>query len=129
SERELQVQTWNATNRPYPSNVCIHTLFENQVKESPNAVAILQDDRSLTYRELDGRADWIAQQLKATGVTPGDNVLILLERSIDLVAAEIAILKVGAAYVPIDPMSPVERQLYIAKDCAAKLVVTDESMS
>ncbi|KAG0220577.1 hypothetical protein BGW42_000319, partial [Actinomortierella wolfii] len=67
SERELQVHMWNATDCPYPSNVCVHTLFENQAKESPDAVAIVQDDRSLTYCELDGRADWIAQQLMATG--------------------------------------------------------------
>ncbi|KAF9303604.1 hypothetical protein BG003_002013, partial [Podila horticola] len=80
----------------------------------------------MTYRELDARANWIAHQLVAAGVNSGEHVAILLERSIDLVATQIAILKVGAAYVPIDTKAPVERQMYIMTDCAARLVVTDE---
>ncbi|KAG0312805.1 hypothetical protein BG000_006097, partial [Podila horticola] len=80
----------------------------------------------MTYRELDARAKWIAHQLVAAGVNSGEHVAILLERSIDLVATQIAILKVGAAYVPIDTKAPVERQMYITTDCSAKLVVTDE---
>ncbi|KAF9367903.1 hypothetical protein CPB97_005171, partial [Podila verticillata] len=96
-------------------------------KLSPEAIAIVHDDRTLTYRELNSRANRLAHQLVAAGVKPGDNVLILLIRSIDLVATQIAILKVGAAYVPIDTKAPVERQAYIASDSGAKLMITDEN--
>ncbi|KAI9239023.1 MAG: hypothetical protein BYD32DRAFT_460189 [Podila humilis] len=126
SERKLLIHTWNATDRPYPDNTCIHRIFESQVKVSPDAIAIVHADRSVTYRELNSRASRIARQLAAAGVNTGDHVLILLDRSVELVAVEIAVLKAGAVYVPLDPHAPVERQVYIATDCAAKLVVTDE---
>ncbi|KAG0221422.1 hypothetical protein BGW41_006781, partial [Actinomortierella wolfii] len=129
SERTLVLETWNDTKRPYPDNECVHRLFEKQVARTPEAIAIIHDSRSMTYCELDTHANWIAQQLVAAGVHYRDNVAILMERSINLVATQTAILKVGAVYVPIDPRSPVERQMYIAKDCSAKLVVTDEIMS
>ncbi|KAF9342666.1 hypothetical protein BGX26_007067, partial [Mortierella sp. AD094] len=126
-EKELLLETWNRTDRPYPDYTCIHHLFESQVKLSPEAIAIVHDDRRLTYRELNSRANRLAHQLVAIGVKPGDNVLILLNRSIDLVAVEIAILKVGAAYVPIDTKAPVSRQAYIASDSLANLLITSEN--
>ncbi|KAG0352352.1 hypothetical protein BGZ54_002839, partial [Gamsiella multidivaricata] len=127
SEQEFLLHTWNATDRPYPDNTCIHHLFESQVKSSPEAIAIVHGDRALTYSELNSRANGIAYELVASGVKPGDFVLTLLNRSINLVAAQIAILKVGAAYVPIDTRAPVDRQAYIASDSGAKLLITDES--
>ncbi|KAF9342782.1 hypothetical protein BGX26_006861, partial [Mortierella sp. AD094] len=127
SELELLTQKWNMTDRPYPNNTCIHHLFESQVKLSPEAIAIVHGDRKLTYCELNSRANGIAHQLVAADVKPGDFVLILLNRSIDLVAAQIAILKVGAAYVPIDTKAPVDRQAYITSDCGAKLLIADEN--
>ncbi|KAG0042710.1 hypothetical protein BGZ83_000149 [Gryganskiella cystojenkinii] len=126
-EQELLLQTWNRTERSYPENSCIHHLFEDKVKAMPEAVAIMDGDRTMTYRELNHRANVIAHQLVAAGVKRGDYVLIMLDRSIELVAAEIAILKVGAAYVPIDTKAPEERQSYIATDCGAKLLITDEN--
>ncbi|KAF9342206.1 hypothetical protein BGX26_008067, partial [Mortierella sp. AD094] len=81
----------------------------------------------MTYRELNRRANVIAHQLVTAGVKRGDYVLIMLDRSIELVAVEIAILKVGATYVPIDTKAPAERQAYIASDCGAKLLITDEN--
>ncbi|KAF9342930.1 hypothetical protein BGX26_006604, partial [Mortierella sp. AD094] len=127
AEQELLIQTWNTTDRPYPDNTCIHRLFEGQVNLSPEAIAIVHDDQMLTYHELNSRANELAYQLVMAGVNPGDFVLILLNRSIDLVAAQIAILKVGAAYVPIDTKAPVDRQAYIASDSEAKLLITDEN--
>ncbi|KAG0360084.1 hypothetical protein BGZ54_009708, partial [Gamsiella multidivaricata] len=126
SEQEFLLHTWNATDRPYPDNTCIHHLFESQVKSSPEAIAIVHDDQTLTYSELNSRANVLARRLVAAGVKPGDFVLILLDRSIDLVAAQIAILKVGAAYVPIDTKAPADRQAYIASDTNAKLLITNE---
>ncbi|KAI9239022.1 MAG: Non-ribosomal peptide synthetase module [Podila humilis] len=127
-EQKLLLETWNDTHRPYPDSACIHHLFEIQARSSPEAIAIVQDDRSMTYRELDSRANRIAHQLVTAGVQSGEHVAILLERSIDLVASQIAILKVGAAYVPIDTKAPVERKAYMVADSGARLLVTDEAI-
>ncbi|KAF9367443.1 hypothetical protein CPB97_005749, partial [Podila verticillata] len=126
-EQKLLLETWNDTNRPYPDSACIHHLFERQVNSSPEAIVIVQNDRSMTYRELDARANWIARELVAAGVKSGEHVAILLDRSIDLVASQIAILKVGAAYVPIDNKAPVDRKAYMVADSGARLLVTDET--
>ncbi|KAG0220522.1 hypothetical protein BGW41_007884, partial [Actinomortierella wolfii] len=129
TEHDMVIYSWNNTDTAYPSDRQLHQLFEDQARRTPDAVAIVHGDRCLTYGELNTRANQVALTLIGMGVQPGDNVAILMERSIDLVATQIAILKVGAAYVPIDPRSPVERQVYITKDCCAKLVITDEIMS
>ncbi|KAF9949715.1 hypothetical protein BGZ70_001659, partial [Mortierella alpina] len=127
AERELLLETWNSTDQPFPDNTCLHQLFEDQVELSPEAIAIVHGERMITYRELDSQANQIARRLLDTGVQPGDYVLLLLDRSIDLVASEIAVLKTGAAYVPIDKRAPVERQAYIASDCGSTVLITDES--
>ncbi|CAO3570306.1 unnamed protein product [Mortierella alpina] len=129
SEKKLLLETWNDTDQPYPEEACLHQLFESQVELSPEAIAVVHDDHVVTYRELNSRANRIAHQLIAVGVKPGDYVILLLDRSIDLVASEIAVLKIGAAYVPIDTMAPVDRQAYIASDCGSKIVLTDEHTS
>ncbi|KAF9944146.1 hypothetical protein BGZ72_002756, partial [Mortierella alpina] len=127
SERKLLLETWNSSDQPYPANTCLHQQFESQVELSPEAIAIVHDDSTLTYRELNSRANWIALQLVEAGVKPRDYVMLLLDRSIDLIASEIAVLKVGATYVPIDTKAPIDRQAYIAADCGSKIVITDES--
>ncbi|KAF9922219.1 hypothetical protein BGZ67_010651, partial [Mortierella alpina] len=127
SERELLLETWNTSDQPYPDNTCLHQLFENQVELSPGAVAIVHDERTLTYRELNSQASWIARQLVEAGVNRGNYVMLLLDRSIDLVASQIAVLKIGAAYVPIDTKAPVDRQAYIASDCGSTVTITDET--
>ncbi|CAO3566634.1 unnamed protein product [Mortierella alpina] len=126
AERELLLERWNNTEQPYPDNTCLHQLFEGQVELSPNAVAIVHDERTLTYRELDTQANRIAHQLIDAGVKPGDYVMLLLDRSISLVASQIAVLKTGAAYVPIDTLAPVDRQEYIASDCKSTVLLTEE---
>ncbi|KAF9272806.1 hypothetical protein BGZ68_002078, partial [Mortierella alpina] len=125
-EYELVVRTWNKTDAPYPSDRCLHQLFEEQVTLSPAAIAIVHDEQTLTYRELNSQANEIACQLTDAGVKPGDYVMLLFDRSIGLVASQIAVLKIGAAYVPIDTKAPVERQSYIASDCGATILISDE---
>ncbi|KAG0195510.1 hypothetical protein BGX28_001239, partial [Mortierella sp. GBA30] len=125
-ERKMIVQSWNETDTPFPSDKCIHHLFEDQVEISPEAVAIVHDDRCLTYRELNNCANQLAIELIEAGVKSGDFVPTLLMRSIELVAVQLAIIKIGAAYVPIDPKAPSDRQVYIATDCGAQLLITDE---
>ncbi|KAF9292219.1 hypothetical protein BGZ68_009810, partial [Mortierella alpina] len=128
AEEELLLQTWNQTEKPFPDNRCIHELFEDQVARSPDAIAVDHDDITLTYRELNARADDVALQLVRSGVKPGGCVLTLLNRSIDLVVSQVAILKAGAVYVPLDPKAPADRLAYMATDCGARLLVTNEIM-
>ncbi|CAO3566687.1 unnamed protein product [Mortierella alpina] len=127
TERKLLLETWNSTEQPYPDNTCLQQLFEDQVKLSPDAIAIVHDEQTLTYRELNSQANWIARQLVDAGTKPGDYVMLLLDRSMALVASQIAVLKIGAAYVPMDTKSPVDRQVYIASDCGSTALITDES--
>ncbi|KAF9943945.1 hypothetical protein BGZ70_005225, partial [Mortierella alpina] len=129
AERELLLETWNSTDQPYPDNTGLRQLFEEQVELSPNAIAIVHDEQTLTYRELNAHANQIARQLLDVGVKPGDYVMLLLDRSITLVASQIAVLKIGAAYVPMDTKAPVDRQVYIAFDCGATVLITDEDMN
>ncbi|KAF9369396.1 hypothetical protein BGX21_005978, partial [Mortierella sp. AD011] len=126
SERELLLETWNATTMPYPDNLCIHQVFENQVAQSPDAIAVVYEDQSLTYSELNIHANHLALQLRESGIKRGDFIAMLLKRSFELITAQIAILKVGAIYVPIDPKAPEDRQAFIINDCAADLLITDE---
>ncbi|MDU0954961.1 amino acid adenylation domain-containing protein, partial [Bradyrhizobium sp.] len=113
-----------ATAAAYPQDVCVHELFEAQAERTPDAVAVVHEDRRLSYAELNTQANRLAHHLRKLGVKPDDRVAICIERSIDLVAAELAILKCGAAYVPLDPAYPAERLSFMIEDCEASLVLT-----
>ncbi|WP_082111155.1 non-ribosomal peptide synthetase [Photorhabdus thracensis] len=124
-EAGLLLETWNATETPYPDHLCIHQLFEQQAEKTPAAAALIAGDKTLSYAELNARANRLACQLIEQGVYPDDHVAILLERSVELVVAQLAILKTGAIYVPVDPNVPNERKSWLINDCAAKLLLTD----
>ena len=126
-EYNLVIHSWNDTDASYPSERCIHELFEDQVQKTPETIAVVHDDRSMTYRTLNSHAVRLAHRLVDMGVKSGDRVAILLPRSFELIIVQLAILKVGAAYVPIDAKAPVDRQVYIASDSNAKLLITDEN--
>ncbi|NHB90413.1 non-ribosomal peptide synthetase, partial [Photorhabdus tasmaniensis] len=125
SERRLLLETWNATETVYPSQLCIHQLFEQQVEKTPEATALIAGDKTLSYTELNARANGLARQLIKQGIDLGDHVAILFERSIELVVSQLAILKAGAVYVPIDPSVPNERKNWLISDCSARLLLTD----
>ncbi|MGF6736052.1 amino acid adenylation domain-containing protein [Paraburkholderia youngii] len=125
AERELLLQTWNATEAPYPDQACIHQLFEEQTERTPEAIALVHENQQLKYAELNEKANRLAHRLILSGVAAGDYVATLLERSIDLIVAQLAILKAGAAYVPLDPQGPAERHAWILDDCSARLLITD----
>ncbi len=125
TERRLLLETWNATAIAYPEALCIHQLFEQQVEKNPEAIALIAGDNTFSYMELNARANRLARQLIEQGVCPGDHVAFLLERSMELVVTQLAILKAGAVYVPIDPSVPDERKNWLISDCAARLLLTD----
>ena len=104
----------------------MHELFEEQVARTPDAVAVVCEDEELSYGGLNRRANQLAHYLRKMGVGTGDTVAVLLERSIDLVVAEIAVLKCSAAYVPIDPAYSEERKAFLISDCEARAVLVCE---
>jgi amino acid adenylation domain-containing protein len=111
--------------RPGP---CIHELFEQQVERHPDAVAVVHDGASLTYRELDDRANRLAHHLRSLGVGPDVLVGLCLERGLDMIAGLLGILKAGGAYVPLDPSYPRERLAVMLHDSAAPVLVTQRSL-
>ncbi|MBS9426295.1 amino acid adenylation domain-containing protein, partial [Photorhabdus caribbeanensis] len=125
AERKLLLETWNATQTRYPDQTCIHRLFEQQTEKTPDAVALVYEEHILSYTELNAYANRLARQLIKRGIKSDDRIAVLLERSIELVVAQLAILKAGAVYVPIDPRVPDERKNWLITDCSAKLLLTD----
>ncbi|MET3498371.1 amino acid adenylation domain-containing protein, partial [Variovorax boronicumulans] len=127
-EREQVLQKWNDTATAYPQVQCIHELFEAQVRRSPEAVALVFEDESLSYGELDAQANRLAHHLRALGVGPDARVALLLERGLPMVVALLATLKAGGAYVPLDPAYPTERLAFMLRDSRARVVLTDAQL-
>ncbi|MEM1293317.1 MAG: amino acid adenylation domain-containing protein, partial [Cyanobacteria bacterium P01_H01_bin.162] len=126
---QKQLRQWNQTQADYPRHRCIHQLFEQQAEKTPEATALIFDDQSLTYRELNARANQLAHHLQAYGIGPETLVGICIERTADLVVALLAILKAGAAYVPLDPAYPAERSRFILEDAQVSLLLTSSALS
>ncbi|WP_420126163.1 amino acid adenylation domain-containing protein [Longimicrobium sp.] len=123
-ERQRVIVDWNRTERPYPRGVCIHELFDAQVRERPDALALIWGDESLTYRELDARANQLAHHLVRLGVGPDARVGVLLERSVELIVSILAVLKAGGCYVPLDPGYPAERLRLMLADSSVRVLLT-----
>ena len=121
--RRLLVE-WNDTARAYPQGGSIHQLFEAQSRLNPDAVALVDGDVRLTYRDLDARAEQLACYLRARGVCPETLVGVYLHRSVEMVVALLGVLKAGGAYVPLDPAYPTARLEFILDDARAPLVLT-----
>lgn len=123
-ERE-QLEALNATSRSYPRELRLHEAFGRQVERTPDAVAVIHRSSSLTYRELEGRANQLAHHLRGRGVGAGDIVGICVGRSINMLVGLLGILKSGAGYVPLDPEYPRERIELMLADSKAAVVVTE----
>ncbi|HJX20719.1 MAG TPA: condensation domain-containing protein, partial [Steroidobacteraceae bacterium] len=128
AERQRQLVEWNATDAQYPREQCIHELFEAQVERTPDAIAVVHEDRELSYGELNARANRLAHHLRGLGVGPDDRVAICLERSAEMVVGLLAVLKAGGAYVPLDPSYPAERLDYMLSDSAPVVVLTQSGL-
>jgi amino acid adenylation domain-containing protein len=124
AEREQILVHWNATRSEFPPNQCIHELFEAQAKKTPDATAIVDGDRSLTYAEMNARANQLAHHLRSLGVHADTPVGLCMERSLHVVVGLIAILKAGGAYLPLDPEYPPERLLLMIDDASAAVLLT-----
>ncbi|MEW5925955.1 MAG: amino acid adenylation domain-containing protein [Gemmatimonadota bacterium] len=122
-ERRRVVQEWNATDRPRPAGPPVHELVAEQARRRPDAPAVVAGGAALTYAGLDARADRLAAHLRERGAGPETRVGVLLERTPELVVAQLAVLKAGAAYLPIDPSVPDERIAFMLADAAAPLVL------
>jgi aryl carrier-like protein len=109
AERRQLLVECNATGLDYPRGQCIHQLIEAQARRTPEATAVVLDDRAMTYSELDARANQLAHHLRALGVAPDSLVGICVERTLDMVVGLLGILKSGGAYVPMDPGYPTSR--------------------
>ena len=121
-------QTAHNSESLYSQDKCIHQLFEAQVEQNSNAVAVIFDRQSWTYRELNAKANQLANYLKKRGVKPEVRVGICAERSLDMVIGILGILKAGGAYVPLDPAYPKERLDFILKETKAPLLLTQKHL-
>jgi len=125
-EQELLLRTWNKTQQGYPTDLCIHHLFEQQVELTPEATALVFNGQSLTYTELNDRANRLAHDLIGLGVKPDSLVAICTERSFAMIVGVLGIFKAGGAYVPLDPAYPSDRLRDILTDAAPSIAIADE---
>ena len=128
TERYQLLTEWNATQADYPQEMCMHQLFEAQAEQTPEATAVVFEAASLTYRELDQRANQLAHHLQTLGVGPDVLVGICMERSLEMVIGLLGILKAGGAYVPLDPEYPKERLAFMITDAAVSVLVTQDRL-
>jgi amino acid adenylation domain-containing protein len=123
-EQQELLQQWSRNQSSYPTDACIHQLFEAQVQQRPNAIAIQFSDQSFTYEQLNQGSNQLARYLQQLGICSGMPVGICLERGIEAIAAMLAVLKAGGAYVPLDPSYPPERLHFMIKDAEISVVLT-----
>jgi len=126
-ERERLLVGWQQTRRDYPA-ACIHELFEAQARRTPDAMAAWCAGHRWSYRDLDRRANLVADAVREYGGGPGTLVAVCVERSLDMLAAVVGVLKSGGAYLPLDPSYPRRRLAYLLKDSGAPLVLTERSV-
>jgi amino acid adenylation domain-containing protein len=126
SQQEPLLVEWNNTNTDFPRNQCLHQLFEAQVERTPEAVAVVFEQKRLTYQELNQRANQLAHYLKKLGVGPEVLVGICMERSLEMVVGLLGILKAGGAYLPLEPAYPQERLAFMLEEAQTPVLLTQE---
>ncbi len=124
-----ELAAWNDTAAAYPQEASLHDLVAAQAARTPEAVAIRSEGKTLCYGELEQRANQLAQQLRTMGIARGDLVCVFVERGLDMVVALLAVLKAGAAYVPLDPAFPVERIAMMVEESGARLILTQQALA
>ncbi|MFD2169214.1 amino acid adenylation domain-containing protein [Tumebacillus lipolyticus] len=128
-KEKLQViEGWNQTDQEYPLHTLLHELFEQQVAKTPDQIAVRYEGETLTYRELNERANRLAAALIKQGVEPDRFVGVCMERSLELIVSLYAVLKAGGAYVPIDPTLPAERVSFLLEDAQVGVLLTQQAI-
>jgi amino acid adenylation domain-containing protein len=127
-ERYQLLEQWNDTEVAYPHDRTIHSMFEAQAGAHPDAVALEYEDRTLTYGELNRRANQVAHRLLSLGIRPDDRVAICVERGFEMIVGLLGILKSGAGYVPLDPAYPTERLAYTLGDSTPVALLTHSGL-
>ncbi|HEY8670309.1 MAG TPA: AMP-binding protein, partial [Terriglobales bacterium] len=134
-EHHQIVVDWNATAAEYPRDLCLHQLIEQQVDRTPDAIACVvpgeaaKDDRQLSYRELNAKANQLAHALRKRGLGPGQRVGIFVDRSLEMMIGLLGIQKSGAAYIPLDPGYPAERIRLTLEDADVAVLLTQQSLA
>ncbi|TCP59048.1 amino acid adenylation domain-containing protein [Tumebacillus sp. BK434] len=123
-EERLILDEWSGAVAAFPDDTCLHTLFEAQAARTPDEPAVLFNEQTLTYCELNEKANQLAHRLVRQGVEQEQLIAILMERSVELIVAILAVQKAGGAYVPIDPSVPAERIAYMLEDSGAAVLLT-----
>ncbi|MBE5929398.1 MAG: amino acid adenylation domain-containing protein, partial [Lachnospiraceae bacterium] len=126
-ERELILNDFNDTDADYPREKTVVELFEEQVTKTPDNIAVVFENESLTYLELNTRANQVAYKLRELNIKEGDYVAMYIERSLEMIVGIYGIIKAGAIYVPINTMYPLDRVEYILNDCGAEILICGET--
>ena len=129
TERKLVVTGFNDTKRQYSTSRSVCELFEEQVSGTPDSIAVVCEDKSLTYAELNARANQLARYLFELGVRPEVPVGLCLDRSVELIVGMLAILKAGGAYVPLDPSQPPTRGRLVLEEAHVRVLVSTSEMA
>jgi amino acid adenylation domain-containing protein/non-ribosomal peptide synthase protein (TIGR01720 family) len=127
-EKHQSLVEWNATARDYRADLCMHEMFEEQARRTPQRIAVVHGQEELTYRELNERGNKLARSLRESGVGPETRVAVCMERSTLMLAGMLAVWKAGGAYVPLDPEYPQERLAFMLEDSGAQIVLTQERL-
>jgi len=127
-ERHQILAEWNNTQADYPQDKCIHHLFEEQVYQHPNSIAVIFNSEQLTYQELNNRSNKLAQYLQKLGVGSEVLVGICISQSIEMIVGLLGILKAGGVYVPLDPSYPQERLKFMLEDAQVSVLLTQENL-
>ncbi|WP_413470059.1 amino acid adenylation domain-containing protein, partial [Pseudomonas syringae] len=128
AERTRLLETFNQTTQDYPTDRCIHDLFEAQVEAQPDAIAVVFNAQRLSYAELNRQANRLAHHLIGLGIGPDDRVAICVERGVEMMVGLLGVLKAGAAYVPLDPHFPLDRLAYMLENSAPAVILTQHAL-
>lgn len=128
ADRNRVLYEWNATQKEFPHGKCLHQLIEEQVENTPDAIALVFNEKTLTYAELNAKANQLARHLQTQGVKAESLVGICVERSLEMVIGLLGILKAGGAYVPIDPTYPPERLVFMVEDAQVAILLTQQHL-
>jgi amino acid adenylation domain-containing protein len=129
AEREQIVVEWNETGRPYPNDWYVQELFAQHAERTPERIALVSGRELVSYRELNRRANQLGNYLQKIGVGPEVLVGLCLKRSVEMVVAALGVLKVGGAYLPLDPEYPLERVSFVLEDAGIGVVLTEERLA